>query len=46
MILFNDFKSHYDALRDEIRPAVDRVLESAWYILGEELQAFEQSFSK
>ncbi|MDP6450507.1 MAG: DegT/DnrJ/EryC1/StrS family aminotransferase, partial [Lentisphaeria bacterium] len=46
MILFNDFKSHYDAVRDEIRPAVDRVLESAWYILGEELQAFEQSFSK
>ena len=46
MILLNDFKSHYDAVRDEIRPAVDRVLESAWYILGEELQAVEQAFSK
>lgn len=44
MILFNDFKAHYAAVREAVRPAVDRVLDSAWYILGEELQAFEAAF--
>ena len=44
MILFNDFKAHYATVREAVRPAVDRVLDSAWYILGEELQAFEAAF--
>jgi len=36
----------YRAARDEIDAAVRRVLESGWYILGEEGRAFEREFSE
>ena len=36
-----DLQRQYNALRDELRPAVERVLASGRYILGEEVQAFE-----
>jgi dTDP-4-amino-4,6-dideoxygalactose transaminase len=35
----------YRALRGEIDAAVARVLQSGWYILGEELRAFEAEFA-
>ncbi len=35
----------YRALRDEIDAAVARVLQSGWYILGQELRAFEAEFA-
>lgn len=35
------FKAH----EREIRGAIDRVLESGWYILGSEVKAFEQEFA-
>jgi len=43
---FNDLKIQYDALRHEIRPALEKVLESQHYILGPEVEAFEQAFAK
>ncbi len=45
MIMFNDFKSEYRELRSEIDSAVKRVLESGWFILGEELRKFEEEFA-
>ena len=35
----------YRALRGEIDAAVARVLESGWYILGQEVRAFEAEFA-
>ena len=35
----------YRALRDEIDAAVARVLQSGWYILGQELRTFEAEFA-
>ncbi len=35
----------YRALQDEIDAAVARVLQSGWYILGQELKAFEAAFA-
>ncbi len=43
---FNDLKIQYEALRGDIRPALDRVLESQQYILGPEVEAFERAFAK
>lgn len=42
---FLDLKVAYEELRDEIDTAVARVLASGWYILGEEVEAFERSFA-
>jgi len=38
-------KANYLAHKQEIEAAVARVLESGWYILGEEVTAFEKEFS-
>jgi dTDP-3-amino-3,4,6-trideoxy-alpha-D-glucose transaminase len=45
MIEFNNLKPLYAALADEISAAVQRVLESGWYILGPEVEAFEGAFA-
>jgi dTDP-4-amino-4,6-dideoxygalactose transaminase len=42
---FSGQLEQYDAIRDEIRVAVDRVLQSGWYILGREVEAFEREFA-
>ncbi|MFT3928204.1 MAG: DegT/DnrJ/EryC1/StrS family aminotransferase [Myxococcales bacterium] len=41
----NDFKLHVAGLRAEVDAAVARVLESGWFILGKEVEAFEQEFA-
>lgn len=46
MILLNDFKKQYAQLKEEIDSAVSRVLESGWFILGRELELFENEFAK
>ncbi len=38
-----DLKAQYATLRDELREAVDRVLESQQFILGPEVEAFEEA---
>jgi dTDP-4-amino-4,6-dideoxygalactose transaminase len=41
----NDFKRHARALRPELASAMQRVLDSGWYILGKEVEAFEREFA-
>jgi len=43
---FLDIKASYYELKSEIDSAVARVLESGWYILGNEVEEFEDQFSK
>ncbi len=38
-------KAQYEAHRAEIEAAIARVLDSGWYILGEEVAAFENEFA-
>ena len=45
MILQADPKAAYLAQRDEIDAAIARVLASGWYVLGEEVAAFEREFA-
>lgn len=42
---FLDLKAGYLELKDEIDAAVHRVLDSGWYILGPEVEAFEADFA-
>jgi dTDP-4-amino-4,6-dideoxygalactose transaminase len=44
-IPFMNLNAQYKSIKDEIDEAVVKVLESGWYIHGEELEAFEQEFS-
>ena len=44
-IPFLDLRSSYIELQDEIDAAINRVLESGWYILGEEVDTFEQEYA-
>src|SRR5437016_1027473 len=44
-IPFLDLKAAYLELRDELDAAYHRVMESGWYILGQEVEAFEQEFA-
>jgi dTDP-4-amino-4,6-dideoxygalactose transaminase len=41
-----DLKAQYGLLRDEILEALDRVSQNATFILGEEVERFEQAFAK
>ena len=42
---FLDLKAPYRELRVELDAAYRRVMESGWYILGEEVEAFEREFA-
>lgn len=46
MIQFLDLRKLNMQYNDEIKNAVGRVLESGWYILGEEVSGFEKDFAK
>lgn len=43
---FVDLKQGYLTYKSEIDAAVQRVLDSGWYILGKEVTAFEEAFGK
>ncbi len=45
MIPFSDLKLQYLPIKEEIDAAVERVLTSGWFILGREVEAFEQEFA-
>jgi dTDP-4-amino-4,6-dideoxygalactose transaminase len=45
-IQFLDLKTPYIELKDELDGAYKRVMESGWYILGEECEAFEKEFAE
>jgi len=42
---FLDLKETYQELKSEIDVAIKRVLDSGWYILGEEVDGFEQEYA-
>lgn len=44
-IPFLDLKAAYLELQPEIDTAITRVLDSGWYILGEEVDSFEQEYA-
>ena len=44
-IPLNSLERHNRALLPQFRTAVDRVLQSGWYILGSEVSAFEKEFA-
>jgi dTDP-4-amino-4,6-dideoxygalactose transaminase len=44
-IPFLDLKSPYIELKEELDAAYQRVMESGWYILGKEVEAFEAEFA-
>ena len=44
-VLFLDMKSPYRELQGELDEAYRRVMESGWYILGEEVERFEAEFA-
>ena len=46
MILQNDFKRQWRVVEDSVLGAVRRVGGSGWYILGEEVEAFEKELAK
>lgn len=46
MIPFLELKSQYAPIQGEIRQAMDNVLESGWFILGPNVEAFEAEFAQ
>lgn len=44
-IEFNDLKPQHRQLREEIRAAVERVLDDGWFVLGKQGEAFEREFA-
>lgn len=46
MIPFLDLRAQYIELKSEIDTAVARVLDSGWYILGPEVEAFEADWAR
>ena len=45
MIKFLDLKKVNERFRDEMDAAIKRMLDSGWYLLGKEVEAFEQEFA-
>ena len=42
---FLDIRASYLEIKDELDAAYHRVMESGWYVLGDEVEAFEQEFA-
>ena len=42
---FLDLKSPYIELKEELDTAYQRVMKSGWYIIGNEVEAFEAEFA-
>ena len=45
-VAFIDLNAAYLELNEELDAAYRRVMESGWYILGQEVRAFEQEFAE
>ena len=43
---FLDLHAAYSELQPQIDAAIARVSQSGWYVLGPEVEAFEQAFAK
>lgn len=45
MVKFLDMKPMHDKIKDEIMKSIEKVYDSNWYILGKEVEAFEEEFA-
>jgi dTDP-4-amino-4,6-dideoxygalactose transaminase len=45
MIPYVELKSQFKSIEEEVRAAIDEVLESSWYVLGAQVRAFEEEFA-
>ncbi len=45
MLYINDTRAQYEAIKDELLPVVERVMEHSYFILGENVRAFEEEFA-
>ena len=45
MIPFLNLLAAYEEIRDELDSAYRRVMESGWYVLGAEVEAFEREWA-
>jgi dTDP-4-amino-4,6-dideoxygalactose transaminase len=45
IVPFLDLKAQYESIKNEIRVAVDQVLQSSTYVLGPEVKSFEEEFA-
>jgi dTDP-3-amino-3,4,6-trideoxy-alpha-D-glucose transaminase len=45
VITFLDLKAIYDELKPELDEAYQRVMRSGWFVLGKEVEAFEQEYA-
>ncbi|MGH9425719.1 MAG: DegT/DnrJ/EryC1/StrS family aminotransferase, partial [Terriglobia bacterium] len=45
-VVFLDLRATYLEIKDELDAAYQRVMNSGWYILGEEVAAFEKEFAE
>src|SRR4051812_12093059 len=45
MIPLNDTRPQYETLKDKLLPVVAAVMEKSWFILGENVAAFEREFA-
>ena len=45
-VTFLDLRATYLEIKDELDAAYQRVMNSGWYILGEEVTAFEREFAE
>lgn len=46
MIEYLNLRRIHDSIRDELKSAIDRVMDNSWYILGEELDEFEREYAQ
>jgi dTDP-4-amino-4,6-dideoxygalactose transaminase len=46
VIPFSDLSLQYLSLKEEIDASIQRVLDGGWFVLGREVQAFEEEFAK
>lgn len=46
MIFMNDFRAEPQALKDEMLTAAARVVESGWFVLGNEVDTFQSSWAE
>jgi len=45
-IPLSDFKAQYQSIKKEIQNAINQVLNSTQFILGEDVKKFEEEFAK
>lgn len=45
MLYINDTRAQYEAIKGELLPVVERVMEHSYFILGENVRAFEEEFA-